>query len=309
MSLGQRALSADKTDRNIDRDLGGGAAVAVTVGIPVFNGERTIGQSIDSVLTQTYQHVCVTISDNASTDRTQDICLEKAGEDPRVDYCRQERNIGVFRNYNTVFMQCKSRYFKWQSSSDWCQPDFIRVCVEVLEADADVVLACPEVLLVRESGDAQPYSDDFGLTMDNPADRFRYLLRNIKLCNVFNGVVRTEALQKSVLNRNFLGSDVVLLADLALKGKFALIPQRLWFRRLTPETSSVLKSGEDRAKFFAGLPKDYETRVMWKSMTSLFGVVARADISASAKIKCFAYLLKLARWNRGELWQELLRRR
>lgn len=287
----------------------GSTEPSVTIGIPVFNGEKTIGQSIDSILNQTHRNLCVRISDNASTDGTGDECRERAGEDARINYYRRERNIGVFRNYNAAFLECRTKYFKWQSSSDWCQPDFIKVCVDVLEADAAVVLACPEVLLVRASSNAEPYSDDFGLGMDDPADRFRYLLKNIKLSNLFNGLVRTDALQRSVLNRPFLGSDVVLLADLALKGKFVLVPQRLWYRRMTPATSSVMKSGADRADFFSGLPADYEFRVAWKTITSLVEVVIRSDVGASAKVNCLAYLLKMARWNRRQLWRELVHRR
>ena len=309
MSRDNVATSTKPSGQEGEQGSDGSAKPTVTIGIPVFNSEKTIGQSIDSILTQTHRNLCVLISDNASADSTQELCLEKVREDSRVIYRRQEQNIGVFGNYNAAFQNCESKYFKWQSSSDWCQPDFIKVCVDVLEADAAVVLACPEVLLVRESGGAEPYSDDFGLGMDDPADRFRYLLENIKLCNLFNGLVRTDALQRSVLNRSFLGSDVVLLADLALKGKFVLVPQRLWYRRMTPATSSVMKSGTDRAEFFSGLPTDYEARVAWKTIGSLFEVVLRSDVGASAKMRCFSYLLKLARWKRRELWHELFHRR
>ncbi len=309
MSPANSGVLANEDDRQTDRAADSSKEPAVTIGIPVFNGETTIGQSIDSILNQTHHNVCVWISDNASTDGTRQECLDRAREDGRVNYARQEHNIGVFGNYNAAFRNCESRYFKWQSSSDWCEPGFIRACVDVLDADEGVVLACPEVLLVRESGDPEPYADDFGLAMDDPADRFRYLLQNIRLCNLFNGVMRTDALRTSILNRNFLGSDVVLLAELALKGKFVLIPQRLWYRRMTAATSSVMKSGEERAEFFSGLPKDYESRVMWKTIASLFEVVARSDVGASAKIRCYSYLLKVARWQRRQLWRELFGRR
>lgn len=298
----------DHRDREHDCNLYRGTEATVTVGIPVFNGEKTIGQSIDSVLRQSHQDVCVWVSDNASTDGTREICLDRARLDPRVHYYRQEQNIGVFRNYDYVFRQCRTKYFKWQSSSDWCQPEFLEACVGVLESHAAVVLACPKVLLVGESGEAQAYADDFSLEADDPADRFRCLLDNIRLCNMFNGLLRTDALRRSVLNRPFLASDVVLLADLALRGKFVLLPQQLWFRRMTPETSSMMKSVEQQANFFSGLPVGYDSRVTWKIMVSLFEVVCRSRVKASARLRCLNYLLRKALWVRKDLWRELVHR-
>ena len=172
MFSGKSTLSVDESNKDsMHLEPGGVEETTVTVGIPVFNGEKTIGQSIDSILAQTHGNLRVAISDNDSNDGTREICLAKAANDARISYFRQEQNIGVFANYNATFLNCDSKYFKWQSSSDWCQPEFIKACVDVLEANDDVVLSCPQVLLVSDSGSAKPYSDDFGLMMDDPADK------------------------------------------------------------------------------------------------------------------------------------------
>ena len=280
-------------------------AAHVTVGIPAYNSEETIDQAIISVLDQSHRDITLWVSDNASTDGTRDKCLAWQERDSRVNYYRQDENIGVFRNYDAVFSKCESKYFKWLSSSDWCEPEFIEVCVEALEADPEVVVACPEVWLTDGTGDAKHYLDDFGLDMESPIERFIFLLSNVGLCNVFNGVTRVSALEKTILNRSFLGSDVALLANLALEGKFALVPQPLWYRRMTPETSSILGSDDDVEEFFAGLPQEYEKRVTWKLITSLFGMVTRANIDMSEKLRGYRYLVRKAAWARKEMWREL----
>lgn len=281
----------------------GGSDADVTVGIPAFNSDETVGQSIDSVLTQSFRNLRLLISDNASEDNTQEECLKRVRRDSRVHYYRQTSNIGVFQNYNELFLKCKSKYFKWQSSSDWCDKGFIKSCVDALESNQDAVLAYPEVTLVDEAGNLERYTGDFGLYMDDPADRFRYFLNNRQLCNVFNGVIRTDALRGTRLNGQFQGSDTPLLAELALKGKFVLIREPMWYRRMTPATMSKLKSAEQREEFFSGSLR-YDRHVTWKRMSSLFGSVLRSEIGWPSKMKCLGYLTKKLWWQRGKLWRE-----
>jgi len=75
----------------------------VTIGLPVYNSEKYLPQSIESLLGQTYSDFVLLISDNASTDSTADICASYAAQDSRVKYCRNEENIGNPRNFNPVF--------------------------------------------------------------------------------------------------------------------------------------------------------------------------------------------------------------
>src|SRR3972149_8539793 len=91
----------------------------VSVGLPVFNGEQFLRQALDSVLAQTYPGFELIISDNASTDRTQDICEAYATRDKRIQYYRQSKNVGGGRNYNFVFEVSNGEYFKWLAHDDF----------------------------------------------------------------------------------------------------------------------------------------------------------------------------------------------
>lgn len=66
----------------------------ISIGLPVYNGERHIRQALDSLLAQNYGDFELIISDNASTDETQQICLEYAARDERIRYYRNERDMG-----------------------------------------------------------------------------------------------------------------------------------------------------------------------------------------------------------------------
>ena len=66
----------------------------ISIGIPVYNGEKFIRKCIESVLQQTYKNFELIISDNASTDSTPDICKEFLKKDNRITFVRQNENMG-----------------------------------------------------------------------------------------------------------------------------------------------------------------------------------------------------------------------
>ncbi|HLR96223.1 MAG TPA: glycosyltransferase, partial [Jiangellaceae bacterium] len=77
-------------------------APRVTIGLPVFNGERYLEAAIDSILAQDFQDFELLLADNASTDATLEICERAAARDPRVTVHRSEANRGAAWNYNRV---------------------------------------------------------------------------------------------------------------------------------------------------------------------------------------------------------------
>ena len=74
----------------------------LTIGVPVFNGEKTISRCIDSLLNQTFDDFKLIISDNASTDSTRKICEDYAKKDSRIRYIKQKKNIGLVPNWNFI---------------------------------------------------------------------------------------------------------------------------------------------------------------------------------------------------------------
>ena len=126
---------------------------AVSIGLPVYNGEAHLAEALDSLLAQTFSDFELIISDNASTDRTAEICRAYAARDPRIRYTRQEQNRGAAWNYNRVFALASGRYFKWFSHDDLCSQNYFERCVEILERDPAVVLSYGKTTLVDESGE------------------------------------------------------------------------------------------------------------------------------------------------------------
>src|SRR4051812_29250250 len=90
----------------------------VSIGLPVYNGENYVADAINCVLSQTFSDWELIISDNASTDRTLDICREFARKDAKIRIYQYERNMGVSPNHNRVFELSRGAFFKWIAHDD-----------------------------------------------------------------------------------------------------------------------------------------------------------------------------------------------
>ena len=97
----------------------------LTVGLPVYNGENYLAESLDALLGQSYADFELIISDNASTDGTADICRQYEKKDARVRYFRQPQNVGLAPNHNFVVEQARGELFKWASHDDLYARDLL----------------------------------------------------------------------------------------------------------------------------------------------------------------------------------------
>jgi glycosyltransferase involved in cell wall biosynthesis len=280
----------------------------VSVGMPVFNGERYIGAAIDSILNQTYRNLELIISDNASVDATQEICRLYAARDRRVRYYRNKENLGLARNFNRVFELSSGEYFKWAAHDDLCASEYIEGCVEVLDRMPLVILCYAESILIDEHGDhLRDYDDKCNVSSPRPCERLRDLLGNLALSNPLFGVVRTSTLRTTNLIGSYVASDISLLAELALLGKFYRIPERLFFRRDHPQRSdranptiaqaAVLYDPENRGRIH--LP---DWRLFFEHLSS----IKHVRMSAFEKACCYVYMAKWFRWRWKKLGRELL---
>ena len=127
-------------------------APKLSIGLPVYNGEKYVAESLEALLGQSFTDFELIISDNASTDSTGDICRRYEKQDSRVRYFRQPRNIGLAPNHNFVVEQARGELFKWASNDDLYTRDLLERCIDVLDKYPDVVLAHSWTAKVDDSG-------------------------------------------------------------------------------------------------------------------------------------------------------------
>ena len=216
------------------------AVTPLTIGLPVYNGERFLAAALDSILGQTFGDFTLVVSDNASTDATVEIVQRYAERDDRILLLRSEMNRGAAWNYNRTFAECRSPYFKWAAADDLLAPTCVERLLDVLDASPPfVVLAYPFTQIVDAEGTpVDLYEDKLAASPGSPPHtRLRQVLRNVEFGNCIFAVMRSEALRKTRLHGNYPTADHVLLAELALLGEFRELTEPLFLRRLHEGTS------------------------------------------------------------------------
>lgn len=211
----------------------------ISVGMPVYNGERFLRQALDSIVSQTLTEFELIISDNASTDSTGDICTEYANRDPRIRYVRQPANRGAVWNVNHVLALARAPLFTWAHADDVRAPRHLECCVTTLEnAPETVVLVCTRSLTIDEAGRSRENHHSMDLRQPRPSDRLRAVLRTDGNVDVVFGAVRTDVLRACGALGPYQFSDVAQVSELALRGEFWEIPEPLFYRRIHPNSSA-----------------------------------------------------------------------
>jgi glycosyltransferase involved in cell wall biosynthesis len=273
-----------------------GASLMVTVGVPIYNGERYLADTLRSILAQTFTNFELVLSDNASTDATQAICEDVARADPRVRYIRQPRNIGAPRNYNALVALARGRYFKWSSCNDLIEPQYLAACVPILEARPDVVLVYPRTRYFDAgTGSVRDHVDGLDIQGDDPVERYRQCDRRLWSNNVMNGVIRADALRSSTLHWDYISSDMELVVELALYGKFVEVPQPLFYRR----TEAAARYDAARHRLY--YPHQRNALGAWQSVQQMVAAVNRAPLSFSDRLRLYDYLARRVWWRRNRL--------
>lgn len=278
----------------------------ISVGIPIYNGARWIGATAESILTQTERDLELILCDNASQDESETICRAIAAADPRVHYVRNPQNIGAPANYNLCLELANGEYFKWNSASDLCKPQLLEKCIAILDANPDVALAYSHTALLREDGTISSEDDTLELESESPVERFTRLLEKRGLNHVMNGVMRREMLNQTMLHQSFYSSDICLMAEISLYGKFVQLPECLFIRRHTPETASILRTEKDLQKYFDPQLKSKMLFQRIKLNGGFFQAVGRSSISGAQKWALYRYLLRRLRWSRKALFEDIV---
>ena len=279
----------------------GHAAPVVSLGMPVYNGERYVREAVRSALAQSLDDIELVISDNASTDATERICREFAAADPRVRYFRNTSNVGAHPNFNLAFDRSRGRYFKWLAHDDLLHPDYLQQCVAVLDADPSVVLCQTDLACIDESGQqvgVVPWRLDAAGSAD-PVRRFSAVLLQRHNCYDFMGVIRRDVLAKAPL-KSFHGGDRTLLAHVSTLGRFAHVHEPLMTIRdhANRYTRSTTRPAE-RAKWHDSRNTSRFSFPHWSLYGSFWEIVGKMPTGLGDKLRASGVLLAwwFVNWN------------
>lgn len=204
----------------------------VSIGIPVYNGEKFITNRIDSIFNQTFKDFELIISDNASTDVTEKICLDYVKKYNQIKYFRQKTNIGAQLNFEFVLKKAKGDYFMWAAVDDLIEPCFLEKNIQILENNFQYVGSTGKSKLYHLN-EEKSIDSNFSDFRNKIIKKFRpsgtyaitgtyekkvrtFLKRSAY--QVIYGVFRTNVLKKSLPTQQFVGDDGAIILNVLKYG-------------------------------------------------------------------------------------------
>lgn len=209
----------------------------VSVGIPVYNGEKHIHGAIDSILEQSYKNIQIVISDNASTDKTQDICNDYCKKHPNIKYVRQPCNIGSVENFKSVLQMADGEYFMWLGHDDYLSRNYVEICLQKLIEHPDYALVSGMPIYVYDDNRKEP-GGLWSILSDDPLERVVSYFEKVTDNGIFYGIIKKEHAERLCL-RMRLGDDWLIVASLAFIGKLFMCNEAEIYRHVGGASSSI----------------------------------------------------------------------
>jgi glycosyltransferase involved in cell wall biosynthesis len=266
----------------------------VSIGLPVYNGEKFLHEAIESVLSQTVTDFELIICDNASTDRTEEICSSYARQDARVRYQRNQTNVGGANNANLTVQLATGRYFLYFADDDVLDPGYLERCLQVLETWPDIILCYSLLIDIDETGrQLRITKHELGLSAD-PYQRFVSLIQRGHYAEAIYGLMRLDILRQTRLEQNYSHSDRTLLCELALRGRFYQIQTPLFHKRL--HKRNVWLDHYSRMAWFNPALVGTIVFPSWIQFFDFLVTIHRTNTAVYHKLRCYLYMLGPYLW-------------
>jgi glycosyltransferase involved in cell wall biosynthesis len=259
----------------------------VSIGLNVYNGGQFIRGALDSLLSQTYVDFELIISDNASTDNTEDICREYSARDARICYIRHLENKGPFFNYKFVLDSAVGEYFMWAAHDDYWFPNFIKELAQILDSRSDIVLAfCKHNQVDLNKKVIRKYDSLYKLEMPITKKLTeKYLIRNSferfllapifeGKVDLFYGLIRRKSLVDADVIKKWgsfgWGFDILIAATILRYGNVAFSPSILWHKTLNPYSLGSIPPRDKSPTFIESIFGAVDTLI--KYLKYVFGI-------------------------------------
>jgi glycosyltransferase involved in cell wall biosynthesis len=226
----------------------------VSVGVPTYDRARSLERTLRSVLEQDHERLEVLVSDNASTDGTEELCRGLAAADDRLRYVRHPVNRGPTDNFNAVLAGARGEYRMWLGDDDWLDPDYVARCVEVLEDSPEHALACGRARYFRGE---EAVLEGRVLTLEDPspARRLRTFYAEVGDNAAFYGLMPRAVFERVTPLRKVIGADWLVMAAVAFSGRVRTLEETRVHRSLGGASESSARAAQA-----AGIPRRQAVR-------------------------------------------------
>ena len=262
----------------------------VSIGVPVFNGEIGLANTLESLINQDYLNLEIIVSDNASTDATASICEEFARRDSRVKYYISETNRGAIWNFNRVSEIATGKYFMWAAHDDRRELSFVSACVAKLESCPDAVLCQAKTALFIEGKNELMCVNDLNSfdSVNGLVERYKETLYRFPMTAIY-GLYRLSAIHKTHGFTKSIATDVAFIQEISIFGNFVQVPGIL-FSYMGREKWNTIN--QDYQIFFGKKEKPWWYLPFAALFRNHWNRVNKSPISLIMKIRLWTLLIK-----------------
>jgi len=119
----------------------------LTIGFPVFNEQKNINKSLKKIYSQSFKNFNLYISDNASTDKTYEICKRWKKKKKNIQLFRQKKKVNINSNFYFIYSKSKTKYFMWMAADDIRSKNFLKDNINFLKKNPKFIASgCTSII-------------------------------------------------------------------------------------------------------------------------------------------------------------------
>lgn len=248
------------------------APATVGIGLPVYNGERFISAALSSLREQSFGDIEIFISDNASTDGTEEICRAAAAADSRVTYSRAHANAGPIANFNRALEHTRGLHFMWAACDDLWHPSFIEKLLPVIRDDAECSIAfclpCGMDANGVKFADTPKFPELVGVDRFDGMRRYLHQREDCGKASAIYGLMRREQVRAigglTSRGADAWGFDMQFVFQMLTMGRLRLVHEPLFMKRVIvePRPEEKPRRGRSPGELIARLPRAVKARFL-----------------------------------------------
>lgn len=268
----------------------------ITVGIPVYNEGKYLEETLCSVLENVEFIKKIIITDNASTDETQEICMRYAKKFHQIQYVRQKNKIAAIDNWKTSLYLADTKYFVWIGGHDVISDNYIESLVRLIETDQNAVVAVPCIYHFFEDVTSKVVYMNFSkfkFHSNNQQTRVENVIGLLESCLVVNQVWNRKILRDmmDVIEARWVCSDVILAMYAVLKGKILCEPKSSYSYRMNHFSETA---EQNKARYEAAIgeqlpdinPHQYIIKEWWRLIGQYAPALKNEDTKRKLIMMC-----------------------